>query len=69
MIALPAVGRASSPQSRTGTDTHYSANGFGCYLCAFDAIGPAPVLVSTMSISHGRTLSPEELEAGETQAG
>ncbi|WP_432043781.1 hypothetical protein [Streptomyces cadmiisoli] len=28
------------PVGRTGTDTHYSANGFGCYLCNFEANGP-----------------------------
>ncbi|MDX3641424.1 hypothetical protein [Streptomyces sp. MB09-02B] len=72
------------PVGRTGTDTHYSANGFVCSLCPFEAKGAdemaalrkanTPVLVGTMtamtmSISHGRTLSPEELKVGETKAG
>ncbi|MGW0759448.1 hypothetical protein ACWD1Y_23745 [Streptomyces sp. NPDC002814] len=72
------------PVGRTGTDTHYSANGFVCSLCPFEANGAdemaalrkanTPVLVGTMktmtmSISHGRTLSPGELEAGEAKAG
>jgi hypothetical protein len=58
---------------RTGTDTHYSANGFGCYLCNFEASGPdemaalrkanTPPMVTTVSVSHGPTLPRDALKA------
>ncbi|MFF8029914.1 hypothetical protein ACFZDJ_54865 [Streptomyces sp. NPDC007896] len=59
--------------SRTATNTHYSANGFGCYLCNFEASGPdemaalrkanTPPMMTTVSVSHGPTLPPEVLKA------
>ncbi|MFF7888323.1 hypothetical protein ACH40F_45370 [Streptomyces sp. NPDC020794] len=61
------------PASRTATNTHYSANGFGCYLCNFEASGPdemaalrkanTPPMMTTVSVSHGPTLPPEVLKA------
>ncbi|MDO0937141.1 hypothetical protein QQY66_37520 [Streptomyces sp. DG2A-72] len=64
------------PTHQTATDTHYSANGFACSLCTFEVSGPdemaalrkanTPAMVTTMSVTHGPTLSPEELKSGET---
>lgn len=61
------------PVGLTDTDTHYSANGFGCYLCNFEASGPdemaalrkanTPPLVTSASVSHGPRLPPEALKA------
>ncbi|GAB2891657.1 hypothetical protein GCM10027074_69840 [Streptomyces deserti] len=61
------------PASRTATNTHYSANGFGCYLCNFEVSGPdemaalrkanTPPMMRTVSVSHGPTLPPEVLKA------
>ncbi|MDO0931317.1 hypothetical protein QQY66_06335 [Streptomyces sp. DG2A-72] len=61
------------PVQRTATDTHYSANGFGCYLCTFEASGPEEMSVLrkinsstgvvTVSVTHGPTLPSEALKA------
>ncbi|MEU1457623.1 hypothetical protein [Streptomyces avermitilis] len=66
------------PTGRTGTNTHYAANSFGCYLCTFEASGPdemaalrkanTRLLVGTMSIAHGPTLAPENITKIEYKA-
>ncbi|MFD6926364.1 hypothetical protein ACFV99_39965 [Streptomyces sp. NPDC059944] len=67
------------PVRHTATETTFTANGFGCYLCNFEVSGPdemaalrkanTPGLMTTVAVSHGPTLTPEEIEMGETQAG
>lgn len=67
------------PVRHTATETTFTANGFGCYLCNFEVSGPdemaalrkanTPGLMATVSVSHGPTLTPEEVKMGETQAG
>ncbi|QFZ76425.1 hypothetical protein GFH48_26965 [Streptomyces fagopyri] len=67
------------PVRHTATETTFTANGFGCYLCNFEVSGPdemaalrkanTPGLMATVSVSHGPTLTPEEIKMGETQAG
>ncbi|GAA3370031.1 hypothetical protein GCM10020367_15040 [Streptomyces sannanensis] len=67
------------PVNRTATETTFTANGFGCYLCNFEVNGPdemaalrkanTPGMVTTMAVSHGPTLAPEGIKMGETKAG
>ncbi|MFJ9353771.1 hypothetical protein [Streptomyces mirabilis] len=67
------------PTHRTGTDTHYVANSFTCPMCHFEVIGPDEMaalrkantlpMAYTLAVSHGRTLTPEEITMGETQTG
>ncbi|MET8080953.1 hypothetical protein [Streptomyces sp. NPDC005303] len=70
------------PVRHTATETTFTANGFGCYLCNFEVSGPdemaalrkanTPGLMTTVAVSHGPTLTPEEqaqLVIGETRPG
>jgi hypothetical protein len=62
------------PIGRTGTETRYLANGFGCYLCDFEVNGPEELSalrkinsradalrLASASVSHGQTPPPEDL--------
>ncbi|MGA5467858.1 hypothetical protein ACPCUK_03330 [Streptomyces arboris] len=59
--------------------TTFKATGFGCYLCSFEVSGSdelaalrqthLPNLMDSMTVTHGRTSPPEDLEMGEPQAG
>lgn len=67
------------PVRHTATETTFTANGFGCYLCNFEVSGPdemaalrkdnTPGLMTTVAVSHGPTLTPEEIKVTEPQAG
>lgn len=70
------------PIGHTATETTFTANGFGCYLCNFEVHGPdemaalrkvnTPGLTTTVSVSHGPTLTPQEqarLVISETRTG
>lgn len=68
------------PVHHTATGTTFAANGFGCDLCNFNVSGPdemaalrkanIPALMPAgVTVSYGRTLTPEEIKMGETQAG
>lgn len=66
------------PVHHTATGTTFAAYGFSCYLCNFEVSGPdemaalrkanTPALMPAgLTVSHGRTLTPEEIKSGETQ--
>lgn len=68
------------PVRHTATETTFTANGFGCYLCNFEANGPdemaalrkanTPGMTTSVAVTHGPTLTSEEqLRLGETKAG
>jgi hypothetical protein len=65
-----------APDGRTATGMTFTVNGFGCYMCNFEANGPEEMAalrqantppavngVTEMFIAHGPTLTPAEVAA------